>query len=52
MTPMEKLCETRISELKAQIREFSGDKGTLGYVGLKQDLRAAQDFLQSLRIEG
>ena len=52
MSPaFEAVCERRIAELKKQIKEFSGDKQTLGYVGLKSELRATQDFLKDMRKE-
>jgi len=49
--PFETFTENKIADLVNRIENFSGDKKTLGYVGLKQELRAARDFLQSFRIE-
>lgn len=49
--PLVTFAEYKIAELKKQIAEFTGDKNTLGYVSMKQDLAAAQDFLRSFQIE-
>jgi hypothetical protein len=51
MDPLAKFAAAKIKELKQQIKDFDGDKGTLEYAMLKQDLRAAEDFLRSFKIE-
>lgn len=49
--PLVTFAENKIADLEKQIKEFSGDKNTLGYACMKQDLEAAKDFLRSFKIE-
>lgn len=49
--PFETFTESKILDLENKVKSFSGNKKTLGYVGLQQELLAAKDFLRSFRIE-